>query len=99
MKYAFHPEALADFEAAIAYYAERDPVVARRFISAVEDAVDRIVDSPTRWRILDEDVRRCLTRVFPYGVLYSIEQDSVLILAVMHCSRAPGYWKTRRDDP
>ncbi len=36
---------------------------------------------------------------FHFGVLYSIEQDFVLILAVMHCSREPGYWKTRREDP
>lgn len=41
-------------------------------------------------------MRRCLTRVFPYGVLYSIEEDSVLILAVMHCSREPGYKRALR---
>jgi len=99
MKHEFHPEALADYEAAIAYYAERNPDVARRFIAVVEDAIDRILEAPTRWRIMDDHVRRCLTRVFPYGVLYSIEVDSVLILAVMHCSREPGYWKTRRQEP
>jgi plasmid stabilization system protein ParE len=70
--------------------------VAERFIAAVEDAIERILGSPTRWRIMDEDVRRCLTHVFPYGVVYTIEPDFVLIVAVMHCSREPGYWKTRR---
>lgn len=38
MRYAFHPEALAEYEAATLYYAERDPAVAERFIAAVEDA-------------------------------------------------------------
>ena len=57
------------------------------------------LESPTRWRILDEDVRRCLTPVFPYGVLYTIEPDFVLIVAVMHCSREPGYWKGRIAKP
>lgn len=99
MKHEFHPEALAEYEAAIAYYAERDSSVARRFVAVVEDAIERIVQAPTRWRILDDDVRRCLTRVFPFGVLYSIEPDSVLILAFMHCSREPGYWQTRRQEP
>ncbi|WP_143854013.1 type II toxin-antitoxin system RelE/ParE family toxin [Nostoc sp. 'Peltigera membranacea cyanobiont' 210A] len=51
--------------------------------------------SPTRWAVVDEDIRRCLTRKFPYGILYTIEEDRVLILAVMHCSREPGYWKER----
>ena len=99
MRYEFHPEALAEYEAAALYYAERDPAVAWRFVAAVEDAIDRIVDAPMRWRPLDEDVRRCLTKVFPYGVLYTIEPEYVLILAVMHCSRRPGYWKHRSTKP
>ena len=99
MRYEFHPEALAEYEAAALYYAERDAAVGQRFIAAVEDAIDRILDSPTRWRVLDEDVRRCLTRVFPYGVLYTIEPGFVLIVAVMHCSREPGYWKGRIAKP
>lgn len=96
MRYEFHPEALAECEEAARYYAERDPELAPRFVEAVEDALDRVLESPTRWRVIDEDVRRCLTRVFPYGVLYTIEPDFVLIVAVAHCSREPGYWKNRR---
>lgn len=99
MRCEFHPEALAEYEAAALYYAERDPAVAQRFVAAVENAIDRILDSPTRWRVLDEDVRRCLTRVFPHGVLYTIEPEFVLIVAVMHCSRAPEYWKRRVGKP
>jgi len=99
MRHEFHPEALAEYEEAALYYAERDPAVGQRFIVAVEDAIDRILDSPTRWRILDEDVRRCLTRLFSCGVLHTSEPDFVLVVAVMHCSRQPGYWKHRVADP
>src|SRR3989304_6341294 len=99
MRHEFHPEALAEYEAAALYYAERDPPVGRRFVAAVEDAIDRILDFPTRWRVPDEDARRCLTGGFPYGVLYTIEPDFVLIVAVMHCSREPGYWKRRVAKP
>lgn len=53
MRYEFHPDALAEYEAAALYYAERDPTVAQRFVATVEDAIDRILDSPTRWRVLD----------------------------------------------
>jgi hypothetical protein len=41
------------------------------------------------------EIRRYLTRVFPYAILYSIEADYILIMAVMHCHREPGYWKNR----
>jgi toxin ParE1/3/4 len=37
--------------------------------SSVEDAIHRVVESPQRWRVIDEDIRRCLTHVFPYAVL------------------------------
>ena len=84
-----------EYEEASLYYAKRDPQLARRFIHSVEDAIGRIVEAPHRWRIIDEDVHRCLTRLFPYGILYTIETDYVLIVAVMHCSREPGYWKSR----
>lgn len=96
MKYVFHPEALTEYAEAVQYYAEQRVEVPQAFIDAVEDAVYRIREAPTRWNVIDEDVRRCLTRKFPYGILYTIEQDYILILAVMHCSRDPGYWKSRR---
>ncbi|OGQ17651.1 MAG: plasmid stabilization protein [Deltaproteobacteria bacterium RIFCSPHIGHO2_02_FULL_60_17] len=99
MRWEFHPEALEEYREATLYYVERDPALALRFVEAVEDAIRRIVESPERWRVLDEDVRRCLTRVFPYGVLYTIEPDFILIIAVMHCSREPGYWKRRVATP
>lgn len=99
MRYGFHPEALAEYEAATAYYVARDPAVAERFVAAVNDAIERILESPTRWRTIDQDVRRCLTHVFPYGVLYTVEPDFILIVAVMHCSREPGYWKSRTAQP
>ena len=53
MRHEFHPEALAEYEAAAAYYAERDPRVGQRFVAAVEDVMDKILESPTRWRVLD----------------------------------------------
>ncbi|MBD2773750.1 type II toxin-antitoxin system RelE/ParE family toxin [Iningainema tapete] len=97
MKFVFHPEALTEYAEAVQYYTMQRAELAQTFINAVEDAVYRIRESPTRWRIIEEDVRRCLTRKFPYGILYTIEQDYILILAVMHCSREPGYWKSRRE--
>ena len=91
MKYEFHPSALEEYRQAALWYAEREPEVALKFVASVENAITRIVGAPTRWRLVDEDVRRCLTRVFPFGILYTIEDDFLLIVAVMHFSRVPGY--------
>jgi len=96
MRYVFHPEALNEYAEAVQYYTEQRIELAQAFINAIEDTVYRIRESPIRYAVIDEDVRRCMARRFPYGVLYTVEQDYILILAVMHCSREPGYWKSRK---
>lgn len=96
MRYVFHPEALTEYTEAVKYYSEHRVEVAQAFITAIEDTVYRIKESPTRYVAVDDEVRRCMARKFPYGILYTIEQDYILILAIMHCSREPGYWKSRR---
>ena len=95
MRYEFHPEALEEYDEAAHYYAAQQPGLDLRFIACVENAIEVILEDPLRWRALDEDVRRCFTRVFPYAILYTIEPDYALIVAVAHCSREPGYWKHR----
>jgi toxin ParE1/3/4 len=95
MRLEFHPEALAEYEDAARYYSECQPGLETRFINAIEYAIQQILDAPQAWRILEEDVRWHLTRVFPYAVLYTIERDYVLIIALMHCHRKPGYWRER----
>jgi toxin ParE1/3/4 len=95
MRYAFHPEALEEYNEAGHYYARQQPGLDLQFIGCVERAIELILEDPLRWHPFDEDIRRCLTRVFPYGILYTIESDFVLIVAIAHCSREPGYWKHR----
>ena len=99
MRYEFHPEALEDYQAASDWYAQRGTALALRFVDAIEDAIRKAAEAPERWRIIEEDVHRCLTRVFPYGILYTIEPEFILVVAVMHCSREPGYWRHRLGEP
>jgi len=95
MRLEFHPEALAEYEFAVTYYEQHQVGLGNRFIASVEYALQSILTAPMTWPILDQDVRRRLTRVFPYAVLYSVERDYVLVLAVMHCHQQPGYWRSR----
>ena len=95
MRVEFHPEAVAEFRAAAQYYETQHDGLGSRFVSSVEAAVARIAEAPSSHRVVEDDIRRCLTKVFPYAVLFSIESDCVLIVAVMHCRREPGYWRNR----
>jgi len=95
MKYLFHPEAEAEFNQSIDYYEDCADGLGYDFAVEVYSAIERIVAYPKAWVILEGEVRRCQTRRFPYGVLYTEETGGVLILAVMHLHRDPGYWKHR----
>lgn len=92
---AFHPDAVAEFEAAVRHYEQQQAGLGRRFIANAEAALNHIHDAPTRRPELAAGVRHHLIRVFPYAVLYAIEPDRILVLAVMHCHRKPGYWRDR----
>ena len=95
MRFEFHLEALAEYNAAAHYYAEQQPGLDLQFIVSIEEAIGLILEDPQRWRTIDEDVRRCLAHMFPYAILYTIEADFVLIVAVAHSSRQPSYWRKR----
>jgi len=87
MRYRFHPEALEDYQEATDWYSQQGRALALGFVNAMEEAFSRAAQTPERWRIIEEDVHRCLTRIFPYGILYTIEPDYVLIVAVIHGKR------------
>lgn len=93
----FHPEALIEFEDAVRYYEGRQVGLGRQYASAVELAIAGILETPLAWPTLEKDVRRRLTRVFPYAILYSVEPSAVFVLAIMHCHRKPAYWHARVD--
>jgi toxin ParE1/3/4 len=98
MRFEFHPEARLEFRESAAFYEICRPKLGSAFTNEIESVLRQIIDSPNQWPILEEDIRRCLTRRFPYGILYTIETDYILIIAVMHCSRKPGYWRNRLNE-
>ncbi|MBF0265498.1 MAG: type II toxin-antitoxin system RelE/ParE family toxin [Gammaproteobacteria bacterium] len=96
MSFSFHVDAEKEFNAAIDYYEEIESGLGFDFAIEVHSAIQRAVSSPGAWAIIDESIRRSLVHRFPYGILYSVEQDKILVLAVMHLHRHPDYWKDRK---
>lgn len=96
MNYHFHPEALNEYAEATQYYAEFSVSLATGFVFEVENGINQILLYPQAWHPIEEDVRRYLIKRFPFGIYYTIEGNgSIIIQAVMHLSRKPGYWKAR----
>ncbi|MEQ1923644.1 MAG: type II toxin-antitoxin system RelE/ParE family toxin [Pyrinomonadaceae bacterium] len=97
MKAGFHRLAKRELRDAVDYYNAEESGLGDKFASVVRSAVDDLVKDPGRWPILESRIRRRVLKKFRYVLLYSESGDSILIVAVMHTSRKPTYWKDRID--
>jgi plasmid stabilization system protein ParE len=95
MKYAWDEDALEDLEEATRFYFQRDPQVEIRFAECIDNAIEQVTSRPISWPIIESDVRSFVVEIFPYSLLYTIDEDHIVILAVAHHSRHPEYWKDR----
>ena len=94
--YQFHPDASLEYGEAVDYYIEINLLLADAFVGEVEHAISMIRKYPNRWRLVDENVRRYLVHRFPFGFYYSSNDDIINIFAIMHLSRNPDYWFSRK---
>lgn len=95
MSFRFHPEAETELSEAVQYYENVEPGLGQDFAVEAYTAIQRAVAHPQAWTILEGEIRRSLVRRFPYGILYAEDNGGVLVIAVMHLHRMPGYWKER----
>ena len=89
------PDAEAEIGAAYLWYFERNPQAAIAFRDEALSSIDDLAESAVKWREDDDGTRRRLLRHFPYTVFYEIDQRTVIVIAVAHNRRAPGYWRGR----
>ena len=95
MKVHYLSVAEAELDSAILYYEQQETGLGIRFFTEVRNTIDRIVAFSNAWYPISQNTRRCRTKVFPYGIIYQIREDHILIIAVAHLHRKPEYWKKR----
>ena len=97
MRVIFTRIARRELEDAVRYYELEYSGLGHRFKEEVRNAALRIAEYPQAWSIERGDVRKCLLHKFPYKLMYSVEEDHVLIIAVAHQHRKPDYWVGRNE--
>jgi plasmid stabilization system protein ParE len=95
-------EAEEEIEKARKFLNRRSPGLGQRFLADLAESLSDIAADPQRFPKVetlpdDSPFRRDLLRVFRYAVVFEIVDDSILIIAVAHCSREPNYWIRRRS--
>jgi len=91
----FLPEADIDYREALVWYEARSLQAAVGFEAAFEVGLQRIAEAPERWTRCDDRHRFYSLRRYPFSIVYRIESELILVVAVAHARRSGTFWKGR----
>jgi len=84
-----------EIDDAVTWFASQSQGLETRFLDDIDRTVRRIVAFPLSCTVIETDIRRCLLTRFPHGIIYGIDNDTIVIIAVAHLHREPRYWIDR----
>ena len=93
--YRFLAPAEEEMTAASVFYASDG--LGSDFLDDVQHAIDRLCEYPLAGETVALGLRRMLLQRFPFSVVYAAEADLILVIAIAHHGRQPGYWQARVD--
>jgi plasmid stabilization system protein ParE len=88
-------EARRELVEASEYYDEQRPGYGERFTDAVEREFALLLEFPNLGATVGRRVHRRVLSDWPYSIFYINRGDELLVLALGHHSRRPGYWRSR----
>jgi plasmid stabilization system protein ParE len=94
-KVVLRPAAERDVERARDAYREVSAQLSNRFRESVRERIRRIAERPEMYPCITGEIRRAITRDFPYSVFFAIDTpDRVVVLRVIHHAQDPTEWPT-----
>ncbi len=95
MKVEFLSVAQTELDQAFEWYETQQKDLGLQLLNEFDAAMRRIINYPESYVLIETDVRRCLVKRFPYGILYGIDTDKIIVIALAHLHRKPDYWMDR----
>lgn len=89
------PEAEDDLADAASWYQDQRLNLGNEFLDEVMATLANIASDPLMYPELDRNTRRAVIHRFPFSIYYRVENETIVVIAVMHGSRHPLRWKTR----
>lgn len=90
------PEAEGDLTEAYRWYEEQVEGLGDEFLLCVDACIRSMARNPKIYQKVHKNIRRALTRRFPYGIFFIEETDHIRVLAVFHARRDPTIWQSRK---
>ena len=96
MKVSTHSSVADELRETAKFYSERaDQALGLAFIAEFERALNFLAHNPDLGAIWRGTVRRFPLRRFPYNLVYQIKPAELMVIALAHQRRRPGYWQNR----
>ena len=98
MNLRIHRLAVAEIDHEVDYYESCRVGLGAELEDEIDAVIDTIIQFPEaapQWRNRP-DRRLAILDRFPFAVPYQIKGEEIVILALAHTSRRPGYWSRRR---
>jgi plasmid stabilization system protein ParE len=89
------PAADREFAKAVAHYHKERPGRAAAFVEEIDRATALLADNPHLGTAGEDGVRAFVIGTFPYTMYYVIRPDRIVVAAISHHRRRPGYWRKR----
>jgi len=98
LKLAIHRLAVAEIDHEVDYYESCSAGLGTELEDEIDAAIETILRFPQaapQWRDRRDRRVAALDR-FPFTLVYQIGAEEIVVLALAHTSRRPGYWSRRR---
>jgi plasmid stabilization system protein ParE len=99
MEVRFGPVAQRELVAASDFYEAQRPGLGHEFLDEVHRHVVLLKEHPRLGRHLFSERRMLMLNRFPYRLVYVQEDQLIRIIAIVHASRRPFYWRHRVEEP
>lgn len=97
MKYklTLRKEAEFDIEEQFEFFEEKRVGLGHDFLLCVEEALDKLQKNPLIYRKIYKELRRTSITRFPFRVFYLVQNQNIIVTAVLHAKKDPTSWKNR----
>ena len=95
MKIRFLMPADREVDDAVIWYDNQLAGLGREFLDEIDRSVRLVRAYPEASTEIEPGIRRWLMARFPYSLIYGIDQETIVVIAVAHLHREPGYWVDR----
>ncbi|MDT8428131.1 MAG: type II toxin-antitoxin system RelE/ParE family toxin [Pseudomonadales bacterium] len=95
MRAKFVAPARCEFLKEVVYYNEQEPGLGNAFAQEVEEATVRALAFPEAGSPATKNTKLVFVNTFPFTVVYRPDRKGIIVFAVAHHRRAPGYWAQR----